>query len=793
MDLKLQNIFAKVTIGSSVVNGNFTDTNFGTPISFFMASSENDSFLTGHSQTLQTNQMNMVSVGFSGSYGISGISKVEASVAGYINTSSSSDTNSLDISFNVWLTAGMEQIQTKELSTSDLINALATNPKNAMLKIIDNYNSMMAALNASPSLPEEKVDELITQWASGVQSFITTYGPNFVAAIHWGAIGQVLLKINNADGSSMLQYGEEANFSYSGLEASAAIKEVFNTSKSQNWSNVSVNYSSYLVGNSSDVKSYVDDWIATAKQMTSTALADKQFTAVVPALPTVAKDSLPSIPPFQQPEKVSSVTEKMNATSSLDKLEEALLKSAYFSVKDQYKSFEDFKEKATAPIPADSVKAVRDIPSGELDMSFLKEKPEDVSMEAPASQPLAAMAADENSDNTSNSGRSSFDSFVPLGILLYNWQDVFPWMSVAVENLPGNLDTAKTILKWRVMMQDTQLLFTLYSAASQMGLDAGSIKSIEVANEFKQMNDKLRSVALDDKFAGDKSLTYQQKLIICMQESYQALSTPTAKIYDLWTENNFLRNAELGMAPMTHVDGQLVVAADNANYLGCYYHSGDFGKGTLRVLGRINWQKTSFDIKTGNYSAFAETIKVYPLITPDGDVFLFNNLGVLRKAVVSDFGDISSTITANTFLNNTFLSSETVNCLAFNDNGAYEYQTTWNTVLKPIRFVLDKENERIMAADYNDLFACPVPARAAKGITWKGASMASMNLAENITMNTQLNEIADDFSNSKNWSLASDTLTAFQDGNFDVGLSDIMKDKYAQYYGLIDRPKFMHL
>lgn len=249
----------------------------------------------------------------------------------------------------------------------------------------------------------------------------------------------------------------------------------------------------------------------------------------------------------------------------------------------------------------------------------------------------------------------SNSDYAVLGVWIANWSDIFPWMSMGYMNEISNDEVAEYILKIRCMMQDFSTLNTIYNTfnACNIKLDFFNLKSVsQVADSFKIAQIKL-SGNLDREDA--------------IEIAFDSLSDEAKKIYTIWNQLEFLRNAELGLGLLLgdkSVSSEIIdihpIPAPEVTYKAGYCSYG-----------------------SNNSTAFSSFIKMLPFIDTNGDIYAFGpSLMLLRKTLPEK--------------------------MIFTKDGR-----------SALKLKANKEKGVLFK---DDIQLIPIPYSAAKGIEWRGQS-----------------------------------------------------------------------
>jgi hypothetical protein len=93
----------------------------------------------GQSDYVYSKQMNQGSLGISGSYGFSGLAKVNGSLSAYVGKSSAESGKSMKVSYQGLACAGLERVDLNNLTAPALLANLAGSPRSMLLKAMVGY------------------------------------------------------------------------------------------------------------------------------------------------------------------------------------------------------------------------------------------------------------------------------------------------------------------------------------------------------------------------------------------------------------------------------------------------------------------------------------------------------------------------------------------------------------------------------------------------------------------------------------------------------------------------------
>jgi hypothetical protein len=298
------------------------------------------------------------------------------------------------------------------------------------------------------------------------------------------------------------------------------------------------------------------------------------------------------------------------------------------------------------------------------------------------------------------------------------------------------------------MIQDFQTLSSLYYTAAHVGLRLG-IDATQVADSFAQMSINLQEQR--------ETTSYFDS----MQKAYQGLSLSAQKIYKVWVETEFLRNAELGLG-----------CCLNLRYSIREINSISEKEAGVVGFNNIFWTRCEFDAGNRNYVAFSSFIKVLPIIVPDREgIYAFNQYGFLGW-VPSDFIFWSNEVTI------------IEECFHPHLQEKYRKKGKEYTFFASF-FKVNKEEKCLVATQaYDTIKLYPIPFTAAKGVSWEGGAAGSASLASFEDLQQGIKNLKEELAHLKAWSFSSDTFEGVK-WKTEMGLSDIKAKEH--YLGIVPK------
>ena len=700
-----------VGIGSTIyaATGKFSTGVVRDPISLMISQEEAQKSMSGESSYVYSDKMNQGSFGLSGAYGVSGVSLVKSSLSAYVGNSAAVSSKSVTVNYNAISVGGVEYINFEELTASDFIASLNLACQQSILAVLEAYNKVMAeAARSGQDLlgvfhnddPANKaLKELVTEWIKKSEKFTREFGDGLVVRVAWGAFGGVKMVMTSESESKSWKYGGQADFSYANTFASVAVKATYDGSQSSGNAKVGVNCTSYVSG--SVLAPQIDKWLDQVVNKSFGELADVKVMDKAPDM-KIAQGA-PSIPDFVKPKPGNDIAGKVGEIKDLDGLNALAKASAYDKAKKENPdlTLDEFLRQADQP--ADKKKLddfAQKVEESDIDTLVpprkkkpRKEEPEDGSIGLAMNSdagffPTEALASNESI----KAGQEvSTKGYVPLGVWISNWPDLFPWMAQGYYNSIDDIEGEEAV-RIRVMLQDYQALSRLYYIADSSGItefkrkdpSQPKVTALSIADAFANAAGKMQATGVD--FART-------------QEIFQSLGEAAKTIYTLWNKVSFLRNCELGLGLLK--DGKTIGSIQSSD-------------GDSRQTYALS--ACSFDGR--NYTAFSPFYKVLPLLTPDGDIWAFGP----QQGGLSSIYDWE---------------------IVFSKPGRAKY----------LEFEYDKDQKLLTNNDHG-IKLYPIPFSAAENVAWKGMSF-STNVGSINSLNESLKSLSDQLGQLNAWSFSS--------------------------------------
>lgn len=575
-----------ITVGSTVLGNDFLPSVLNQPITKMINQKEVEMDMSGKSQYVYTDSLNEGTIGFSGAYGPSGVAKFTSAISVFVSNATASEVKSIKVSYNISMISGIEYIDFDNLAVEDILNSLSAGTKHLALIVLDKF--VTARDCSGPSIEK---DRLMKEWIKSLQDFISSYGDGLVVGAIWGGIGSVSTEMTSKQSEQNWKYGENAEFTYSGIGSSVSIEQTYNGAQKTQESEVNIACKALVSGGC--VESQINSWF---DLVANKSFADISGISLLDKAPTQGSVSPPpKIPDFLKPEKNDQVEEKLKSIKKLGDSEEFSILSGYEEAKKTNPGldFDKFKSTIRNKNNIDALNSVADkVQENTLDVLSKEGNRKDLH---------------KNQRKRIKEGFFKSDSdYAVLGAWIANWSDIFPWMSMGYMNEITDADEAEYILKIRCMMQDLSTLNTIYNtfSACNINLDFCNLKSAsQVADSFKIAQSKLsENVDNDD----------------AIQIAFRSLSDEAKEIYTIWNQLGFLRNAELGVGLLIK-DQSVTNEIINVNPL---------------PYPEVSYKTAYCSYGNNNPTAFSTFIKVLPFIDTNGDIYVFGpSLMLLRKAL----------------------------------------------------------------------------------------------------------------------------------------------------------------
>jgi hypothetical protein len=388
------------------------------------------------------------------------------------------------------------------------------------------------------------------------------------------------------------------------------------------------------------------------------------------------------------------------------------------------------------------------------------------------------------------SGGAGGGDFVPIGVWVCNWADLFPWLATGYSHSIDDTTEAEIMVKVRMMGQDFLTLNRLYRYAADLKLlipeepafkDGDGNLCGQIADSFANAYGSLAAANLAGP-AGYKSAA--------AKAHNDFLGNEAKKIYEIWDRTPCLRSAELGLGYLTADTVELTrggrVEKKGGRSLTTHgqFNVGEGGAGVQWVpvheISYYNYGQCTFS--GSNFSAFAQFYKVLPLILPQsGKIIAFGDGGFIGS------GGMTKWSAFWTIRSDVDLSGGRIFCMKC---GQREFRADAHRGVDPL--VVRTDTQPVNFADKGNYLEStdgsiklyPIPLSAASNINWTGQSF-STNVKADAVLNQRLEEIVNDLQSSKaEWSWSSETLTSGWNAKDPYYRAELHK----QYFGLAKGP-----
>jgi hypothetical protein len=797
LDQTLHNPLNDIQVGSFVTSepgelGRFQNSVVNKPITKIVAQAREWKSMSGESSYVNSSRMNQASFSVSGSYGVSGLSKVSAAVSGYVGNSSAQSTKNVSANYQVLVVGGLEHIDFDNLKPSQLMAALDGGVQERLNNALDAYNAINDALPEGQTLldilrdpktnHEDELFEKFQHWIEKINRFQADYGDGIVVAVAWGGVGVVNLTLSHKSNASTWKYGGEASFSYAGVGASVSLGAAYDGSQDHQGAEVKVDVDEFSSGTC--VQADTDEWYKTLASKAFSELADANILADAPAM--APKAVIKEAPAFVPPKEDKGVADKVGKITSLKGLKAYALAAAY-----------DKAKKADKNLSLDDFLAKRENKTDTTKVSELKDAIANNNLPAVAAAPKKsspivphAFAAQVAKNGLGQAHTTTpFSGYTPIAVWVANWDQLFPWLATGYLNAVGDLNGATTILQGRRMLQDFLALSKLYYMADNCKFDpsiGGKFEWLQIAQNFAHACATLQN--------GLKASSISNAVSEAMSIARGELSTAAAVIYGVWEANPFLRSAELGLGLIEKSQSLAIKGSGREIHPGYWPECWDVYFTSPSYFSSPA-QKCLFEEKSENknYSSFASFYKLLPLIRPDGKILAFGpGNGVLSSGKMTvAYSPLDRVIGLEYPLGRPengryFFAKESP---PYHIDGA----VVWNSDRPNCRLAISLQaieftpnpDEKVLENKERGIKLYPIPFSAAQGITWQGQSF-STNLASMGDLKAQLDQLQEQLTKLPAWSLTSD--------DWD---EDSLGDKYysstrirKQYLGLVDESFF---
>lgn len=691
------------------------------------------SAMTGQSSYFSSESMNRGSLGVSGSYGFSLVEQISASVQGYLGQSQVDDVREVRVDYHSILLGGIEYLDLESMKSgaTDLVKILTPRLQDDLFNIFD----------AFAKLGKKSAPELLLKWLQARDDFFKSAGQGFVIGVQWGAIATISMTIRDTASASAWQFGGRADFTYASEVASLAVQATYDGSRASRTNEVSASWSSYFFGGA--IKDQLAAWENDFKDKSLTQLNSMSVLSA-PNIPQASALALQSPPDFKLPKPDPELEKKLADLRNLKEigqLKELNIQAAYQNrlKTDPELKFEDFQNEIKKPANTEKLETL----IAQIKTNNVNVPKEYFTSPAPGPSARAAALAESTLASPNDGG-----AYVPLGVFVADWADVFPWLSTAALNDVASVQDAEVMIRYRTMIQDFDALRRIYSIADAGKLSTDELNFGQIANSFSNRLVSLADLKLDLKSSP------AEKLDDSMRRAVAGLLPHAKHIYAVWCDLAFLRDCELGMA----------LAQFNIHAPQGFCKTPTTDGGPWNGLTGFPMKAVEFDPeKQDGFSVFSDAQKCLPIILPNG---------TLRIMTPTSDATVGWFVGGDDGLGD----GKTPRALFADNAQLAQFALSDLTV-----FTADKESRRL--ANLSGWYGLPIPFTAAAGLQgWKGQSL-STNVATFTTLQGQLDHILTGLKATTAWSFGGGRWTDVTDWTPQTPYD--LTSIPVQYFGLI--------
>jgi hypothetical protein len=212
--------------------------------------------------------------------------------------------------------------------------------------------------------------------------------------------------------------------------------------------------------------------------------------------------------------------------------------------------------------------------------------------------------------------------FVPIGVWVCNWADIFPWLATGYCRSIDDTTDAEIMVSFRMMGQDFITLNRLYRYAASVQM------ALPEEPAFKDGDGKLCGQIADSFASAYASLagakpTGPADYKNAAATAHNELGKDAKKIYEIWDQTPCLRDCELGLG---YIQGGRSLQTRCQFNLGINYPVPQW----VPVSRLTYYESGQCTFDGSNFSAFAQFYKVLPLILPQsGKIIAFGEAGFI--------------------------------------------------------------------------------------------------------------------------------------------------------------------
>ena len=621
---------------------------------------------------------------------------------------------------------GMEKIDFDGVTMRQLMAALKPNVRKSLKKCMDAYQKLMAASDIQYNKAHyQKHQKDIATWRQSVDEFYQHYGEECVVGVLWGAIGQVETKMTFKDENKIKDFAVKGQVEVNGLAAGVNVKSAFGWGKDESTAEVQFSAKGYAYG--SACEPIVNKWMESIYKNGADKLGEVNVQEHAQARPL--NMDVPAHPKLDPPPGIADRFGKIGSLAQA----KALVKLQGYDrwvnePGNQGKSIEEYE-------------------------ATLVENTEPQNSNTAPENGAPEASATPTADDPSGGSNDLAGKFVPLGVYLTNWADLFPCLSIRVlQNLTKDQETAlKDNLRKAEVLQALNTLKRLYAFwLRAKGPDLPKLKDGDLPFLINDL-----SAAIEKIVQGE-----QPDAVI------GSLSEPASHIYAAWQKCPDFKEAELGFACIES-SNRLLTKYDfrNNNYTGNITYSRPFNG-------------------NNHGPCFADVVKFFPIIDSDQKVYFFSeytgNDGLRTgKKYPSFLRIVTSAQYPNTLPEFKYSKDE-----SFNHN---------NFPNDPGRKLLISSGQYYVGSTKNyNYHMIPIPLSAVQGIrNWQGSVMTRDEAGNS---RDELDRIAKELKVKNQWiqelGVATDHLFYFEEKEkqWNAGYYGGSLFNKSQYMGILSRP-----
>jgi hypothetical protein len=371
--------------------------------------------------------------------------------------------------------------------------------------------------------------------------------------------------------------------------------------------------------------------------------------------------------------------------------------------------------------------------------------------------------------------------FVPIGVWVCNWADIFPWLAAGYCHAIDDTTAAETIVKFRMMAQDFLTLSRLYRYAAAVKLLIPEEPAFDQSEFDKQaakipgrvIHQWVNSFASAYGSLADARPATPAEYKSAAAAAHNLLGRQEKKIYKIWDQTPCLRGAELGLGLVNGAGQSLTTHTKIA--VGNDWLAGHVPESEIScfMLGKCEFSGL-------NFSSFADFYKVLPLILPSsGKIIAFCEWGFLAQPNYEGFSGLAGFLAPGFGVGPrqkplSGMSFREGNVFCFKSGGPRQlkcdrFRGTVTTSIHAKQNAIPLEFKPAGNGEYLDSVKMdavkvqvklyPIPLSAALHVnSWMGQSFSS-NVKADAELNQRLEKIVGDLRDSKVvWSWSSDKL-----------------------------------